>query len=1219
MLMTPYASTSLRCLFPQPSSRLPRNLNDAKEALMYCGMVEYLFAGRNLFSVCFFFQLCLTQTLDAVPLAVTLRKVDLHANNITDLPGAASWAQMTSLRALYLHSNRIADVAAVEGLTAAPALTILTLFGNPIATQSNYRNVLVNSIPSLRVLDQYNVSDEEYIRGISFTHWGAGSRDMAFQPSNLSYPDSMDDSRPERAQSALKNKRGGGGMSDLRRMAIMPAVRGSTPHSRPRSSLGLRQSTTVEPSVDPFLTYHLMFDVLRDELERVDNMFRHRSPVVIIQRWVRGWLGRRYAKWYANARSGAATTIQAGVRRWLAKRHVGPLLLLHTMKRRYAARQLQSFVRRSLLLKRHRRILINQFIFTYAAKIIQRGYRSRRRLRRARVRNELLTSPNWFVVPTPYIDTFMVLVSQTLATMGTAAPAVKHIQLTAVPSRFEYLGRRRGRYVTIINRDADTNPNPNPTSPEGGGGGGRRVDPGTVLQLRTPARPTRLLQARIIMAGDVTTLGTLHRLRVRGDVTQTERKAWDAGFGWYDEETIETQIASPCSIVKCADDPMFIDRITRAISSAGLHEVIPCPEAIRSVAAVKIQSAYRAHRTRTRTYSSQFLFPLGIVLQLLRHHAALRVQRAYRVHRARAALRVYKVMHSVATRIGHDHFFFIKTADAILLERVCRVPPAAQPLRVLPKVALPTLDADSEWARLVLRQGIAALTHQAVPESAVGFSFTVSPIAGHTPVFLLAPARPYLVGQPPPSSGLIPDFPVKESRAPPLGPHAAPAIIRSGSVVVPLTTSEPFKVPGWFGQREHRVRLLSGFSRVSFSSSPECRRRAVLLALHTFSTRLGRSMAMLSSQDVKEHEAAAIIQAVWRGASTRAMLPSTKTRSSCRADVDKARELSAREAVARQEATAQLQRLVAQRGAVLAARASTAGTRPDASLSGLQNRMASQSARLVVLPRPLAPGDITQARKTASSDARFFTKLDTIRTNILLDEHDTTTQEEARGRVDELRATRERAADVRAARGAGAGSGAVATLTMLEKMTAPRMSPNLNAAQGSTERRTLRTAGRDAIRQMRTEHTVAYNTKRRSEAQKKPTRPFSMTVDKGTVEPTMWKSMAAKNGRTDEKAFVRSLTSLTATRVRADKKAAKEQALQDQKAKIDQLKRDRRSRRDTVRMYHETWTGLEAMRVNDEEREAVDWQRPKRVPLARVPPRTRPGSRTLTIVDSGLL
>ncbi|CAJ0914904.1 unnamed protein product [Ranitomeya imitator] len=99
--------------------------------------------------------------------------LDLHGNQIQNLPDLEFWRQLGSLKLLYLHDNRIRSVDNIESLSSCPNLTGLTLYDTPLSLQKGYRHIVVNSIWSLKALDNFVVSDEESLK---IGNSGEGSR-----------------------------------------------------------------------------------------------------------------------------------------------------------------------------------------------------------------------------------------------------------------------------------------------------------------------------------------------------------------------------------------------------------------------------------------------------------------------------------------------------------------------------------------------------------------------------------------------------------------------------------------------------------------------------------------------------------------------------------------------------------------------------------------------------------------------------------------------------------------------------------------------------------------------------------------------------------------------------------------------------------------------------------------------------------------------------------
>uniref|UniRef100_A0A8C8GF96 Leucine rich repeats and IQ motif containing 3 n=1 Tax=Oncorhynchus tshawytscha TaxID=74940 RepID=A0A8C8GF96_ONCTS len=112
-------------------------------------------------------------TIDALIACVHIVKLDLKGNQldrcipsvfqITQLPGVVFWDSLRRLQLLHLHDNNIGTRKNIEGLSGCPNLTALTLYDTPLSLKGNYRHCIINSIWSLKALDNFVVSDEEII------------------------------------------------------------------------------------------------------------------------------------------------------------------------------------------------------------------------------------------------------------------------------------------------------------------------------------------------------------------------------------------------------------------------------------------------------------------------------------------------------------------------------------------------------------------------------------------------------------------------------------------------------------------------------------------------------------------------------------------------------------------------------------------------------------------------------------------------------------------------------------------------------------------------------------------------------------------------------------------------------------------------------------------------------------------------------------------------
>ncbi|GFS23191.1 leucine-rich repeat and IQ domain-containing protein 3 [Elysia marginata] len=95
-------------------------------------------------------------------------KLDLHSNQLTSLPGSPFWASLRKLQCLNLHDNPLGKFETLQILGSSPSLTILTLYDTPLSLKKNYRHHVVNSIWTLKALDMHVISDEEIIEDAVF-------------------------------------------------------------------------------------------------------------------------------------------------------------------------------------------------------------------------------------------------------------------------------------------------------------------------------------------------------------------------------------------------------------------------------------------------------------------------------------------------------------------------------------------------------------------------------------------------------------------------------------------------------------------------------------------------------------------------------------------------------------------------------------------------------------------------------------------------------------------------------------------------------------------------------------------------------------------------------------------------------------------------------------------------------------------------------------------
>ncbi|XP_003784360.1 leucine-rich repeat and IQ domain-containing protein 3 [Otolemur garnettii] len=160
-----------------------------------------------------------------------LIKLDLHGNQIKLLPNTKFWSGLKNLKLLYLHDNGFSKLKNICVLSACSNLIALTMFDCPVSLKKGYRHVLVNSVWSLKALDCHVISDEEIIQS-----WNLSER---FKTCN---------------HRLFFN--------------FCPA---------------LRKGSTYEDEINN----------IKYIISKINKILAHNSPVLIVQRWIRGFLVRK--------------------------------------------------------------------------------------------------------------------------------------------------------------------------------------------------------------------------------------------------------------------------------------------------------------------------------------------------------------------------------------------------------------------------------------------------------------------------------------------------------------------------------------------------------------------------------------------------------------------------------------------------------------------------------------------------------------------------------------------------------------------------------------------------------------------------------------------------------------------------------------------------------------------------------------------------------------
>ena len=186
-----------------------------------------------------------------------LKKIDLSDNLLEALPQPQVFAGLKSLQFLYLHNNKLSKWQDLQSLTSLPVIMHITLFNNPVCQIPGYRHFIVNSIPCLKALDNYVITDEERIEDASFGYRFRGLNEFM----KLHIPD-------------------------------------------------YRHERSAENHL-----FNLEVDVYR--LKRI---FERNSPSILIQSLYRGYMSRNASNLYFQQRLKYIKRIQANVRGWFVRK-----------------------------------------------------------------------------------------------------------------------------------------------------------------------------------------------------------------------------------------------------------------------------------------------------------------------------------------------------------------------------------------------------------------------------------------------------------------------------------------------------------------------------------------------------------------------------------------------------------------------------------------------------------------------------------------------------------------------------------------------------------------------------------------------------------------------------------------------------------------------------------------------------------------------------------
>ncbi|XP_072015382.1 uncharacterized protein [Amphiura filiformis] len=199
-------------------------------------------------------------TFDVLANCRELVKLDLHSNQISTLPGPDFWDMLSKLKVVYLHNNSIGRLECLQNMSTSADLQVLTLYDTPISLKKSYRHHVVNSVWTLKALDHYVISDEEIIEDAVFGgHYSTMHPSFKYNPVPFSKKDNTLDDE----------------------LALVEQV-----------------------------------------LQSVATIQSKHSPVIIIQRYVRGYLTKKRYRKHQNARIWATVSIQRYWRRYKGLKYV---------------------------------------------------------------------------------------------------------------------------------------------------------------------------------------------------------------------------------------------------------------------------------------------------------------------------------------------------------------------------------------------------------------------------------------------------------------------------------------------------------------------------------------------------------------------------------------------------------------------------------------------------------------------------------------------------------------------------------------------------------------------------------------------------------------------------------------------------------------------------------------------------------------------------------
>lgn len=186
---------------------------------------------------------------------IKLIKLDLHGNQIKTLPDRNFWGGLKNLKLLYLHDNGFAKLKNICVLAACASLIGLTMFDCPVSLKKGYRHVLVNSIWPLKALDHHVISDEEIIQ-----NWHLPERFKTFNH---------------------------------------------------------RLFFNLSPALIKGTTYEDEINTIKHVISRINGILAHNSPVLIVQRWIRGFIVRKHLRPYFTRKRPPQKIIKVLETKWI--------------------------------------------------------------------------------------------------------------------------------------------------------------------------------------------------------------------------------------------------------------------------------------------------------------------------------------------------------------------------------------------------------------------------------------------------------------------------------------------------------------------------------------------------------------------------------------------------------------------------------------------------------------------------------------------------------------------------------------------------------------------------------------------------------------------------------------------------------------------------------------------------------------------------------------